>query len=136
MILFGGSCEQCDFNSSCSHQKLLWGGKEFNLVPACCRCTNGTTFYHKGYENIPAEPMDWYLWYLIDKKEVIYGREQFILEEDDESSMVSSSVIVNHSCSRVSVSVAHKEEVKPLPLKGPRLASVYTESDNTQGSLF
>ena len=129
MIVFGGSCEQCDFNSSCTHQKLLWDGEQYVMLPAICRTTEGDTYYHKGYLKPVEEPMDWFLWATIKKKGwVIYGREQFIRAD---------SWCDNNKSSHLVAEPKEKEDPPPQrPLKLGPLKSVYADTTQLQGDLF
>lgn len=136
MELWDKTCADCNWDAVCTHKKILWDGKEYQYVTACCRAMNGRTYVPS---TLPPEPLDWFLWKTIIKVEglVIYGRSQLLYTDAEDNELVPDNT-------RPSVNRTHKVQPSEMvvqerntvvkPLVG--LKSVYQESDNSQGSLF
>lgn len=131
---WGKTCADCKWNTVCTKKKVLWDGKDFVYVTACCRAMNGLTYIP---DEFPEEPQDWYLWKTI-RGPTIYGRSQLLpaLEEDNRLDDTNT-----HTPSSRTTKVLRSPKAIPQrdtmarPLAG--LKSVYaTEQDNSQGSLF
>jgi len=134
METWNKTCTDCNWDSVCTHKKVLWDGKEYQYVTACCRAMTGQTFIPS---TLPDEPRDWYLWSQFTiQKLVIYGRNQFIIDTD----MVLPMCSTPSSSPRVTKIRDNTKDISqrntiPRPLLG--LKSVYENKDNeSQGSLF
>lgn len=128
------SCADCNWNAVCTHKKILWDGKEYQYVTACCRSLDGRVYIPS---SLPTEPLDWYLWFTINKRIKIYGREQLVYTSEDNMGMVMDRSSTSHSrVNKVLPSVMAVQERNTVarPLVG--LKSVYQDNDNSQGSLF
>lgn len=130
------TCADCNWDTGCTHKKVLWDGKEYQYVTACCRAMNGRTFIPSSF---PSEPQDWYLWKTILKIEglVIYGRSQLLYSDTEDSELAHDSS--KPTAPRTSP-ISHSPEIvaqrntMARPLVG--LKSVYQDNTDTQGSLF
>lgn len=129
------SCADCNWDAVCTHKKILWDGVEYQYVTACCRALDGRVYIPS---SLPAEPLDWYLWFTIDKRIKIYGREQLVYpsEEIDRLGMDSPRVSTPRANKILpSTMDLPQRDTMARPLVG--LKSVYQEAENTQqGSLF
>ena len=135
MVQWDKSCADCSWDAVCTHKKILWNGKEYVYLTACCRSIDGRTYIPSSFPN---EPLDWFLWgTIIPRKLQVYGRSQFIpadgplLELSDSHSRSTA-----YRASKVLSSAMAPKERDPVakPLVG--LKSVYNNSEDTQGSLF
>lgn len=135
MVLWDKSCADCNWNAVCTHKKVLWDGKEYQYVTACCRSLDGRVYIPS---SLPTEPLDWYLWFTTNKRIKIYGREQLVYPSEDSVGMVMDRPMLSRPrASKIlpSAVVVQERDTLARPLVG--LKSVYETEDTTnQGSLF
>lgn len=135
-MIWDKTCTDCNWDAVCTHKKVLWDGKAYQYVTACCRAMNGRTYIPSSF---PEEPQDWYLWKTIFKIEglVIYGRSQLLSPDPEDTEL--ASIDSRPSTSRVPkissrAEVVQERHTMAKPLVG--LKSVYESASETQGSLF